>query len=75
MSRSLKADNKNYAVSKLKCLALVVWAVKQLRSYLLGAHFTVISDYSALKGGLFSDGKPTEILAYWIAILNEYSSL
>jgi predicted aspartyl protease len=71
MSRSLKAAEKNYGVSKLECLALV-WAVQQLRPYLLGAHFTVISDHSALKG-LLNDDKPTGILARWITILNEYS--
>ncbi|CEP20001.1 hypothetical protein [Parasitella parasitica] len=71
MSGTLQSSaERNYGVSKLECLALV-WAGQQLRPYLLGAPFTVISNHSALKG-LLNDDKPTGILARWITILNEH---
>ena len=69
-SRTTTRTEKNYGSTKLECLA-VVWAIKKLRYYLLGKHFEVITDHSALKW-LFEIKDPIGIFARWIADLEEY---
>ena len=46
-SRTLRQNEKNYAVTELECLALV-WGVKVYRTYLLGTKFVVNTDHRAL---------------------------
>ena len=47
-SKTLNAAQRNYTVTEQEALA-VVWAVKLFRPYLLGRHFFIITDHSALK--------------------------
>jgi hypothetical protein len=70
LSRGLRAAEKNYGASKLECLALV-FAVTQLRPYLLGHKFTVITDHQPLKWILESP-KISGITARWMTYLADY---
>ena len=47
-SRSLKGAERKYSVTDQEALA-VVWAVKTFNSYIMGTHFTIITDHNALK--------------------------
>ena len=69
-SRGTRGAEKNYESTKLECLA-VVWAVKWFRYYLIGRHFEVITDHSALKW-LFNRPDPSGMYARWIMTLQEY---
>jgi len=69
-SRGLKSSEVKYGVSKLECLA-VIWAINLFRPYLLGKHFTIITDHSALRG-LLKTPNPTGIIARWITVISEY---
>ena len=48
-SRSLIPAETRYATNELECLA-IAWAVKACRHYLLGAHFTILTDHRPLVG-------------------------
>ena len=48
LSRTLKAAELNYFITEKEMLA-VVWALKKLRMYLLGAHTIVRTDHQAIK--------------------------
>ncbi|CAG8793943.1 19806_t:CDS:1, partial [Dentiscutata erythropus] len=60
-SHFLTPAESNYAITKKECLA-VVWVVSYFRSYLHRSHFTLYTDYSALKS-LFSHRLPQNRLA------------
>ena len=70
-SRTLTPSEKNYGSTELECLALV-WSCIHLRHYLLGHHFTVITDNHALCW-MSSLSNPSGRLARWSCLLNEYS--
>ena len=48
LSRKMLPNELNYSVSEKECLA-IVWSINQLRYYLQGHKFTVITDHKALK--------------------------
>ncbi|KAI9558351.1 hypothetical protein GHT06_015104 [Daphnia sinensis] len=48
ISRKLTDTETRYHANELECLA-VVWALKKLRSYIYGRHFTIKTDSSAVK--------------------------
>ena len=48
ISRRTSAAERNYHSTKLELLA-VVWAVIRLRHYLLGSHFTIVSDCTCIQ--------------------------
>ena len=69
-SRGTRGAEQNYESTKLECLA-VVWAIKWFRYYLIGRHFEVITDHSALKW-LFNKPDPQGLYARWIMTMQEY---
>ena len=63
-SRKLSTAEKNYTTTKIEGLAMV-YALQKFRHYLLGGHFKMFTDHSALKylvnkpvlvGGEFAGG-------------------
>jgi len=48
LSRSLKPNEVHYGIPELECLA-AVWATAQLRPYLEGRPFTIVTDHYGLK--------------------------
>ena len=46
--RSLKGAKRQYSMTDLKALAVVL-AVKTFRLYVMGTHFKVVTDHNALK--------------------------
>src|SRR5579862_9276750 len=69
-SRTTNKHEQNYATTQLECLA-VVWGIKMFHSYLLGRHFTVITDHSALQG-LINSTEPSGMFARWVMHLQQY---
>ena len=47
-SRKLSKDGKNYSMTERKGL-FIVYALQKFRHYLLGGHFRMYTDHSALK--------------------------
>jgi hypothetical protein len=70
VSRRLTTPECNYAVHERKALAVVSF-IKYFRYYLLGSHFVVYTNNSALFS-LFRIREPTGLLARWICILSEW---
>ena len=69
-SKGTNDAEANYEATKLECLA-VKWAIGHFHHYLIGRHFTLITDHSALQW-LFKRPNPTGIYARWIMKLQEY---
>ena len=69
-SRTLASAEKNYSTTEKECLA-VVWAVKTLRPYLQGKHFTVHSDHASLRW-LLEVAEPSGRLTRWRLRLGEF---
>lgn len=69
-SRRLSRSKMNYGISDLEGLA-IIYAVSKLRNYLLGRHFTIITDYSALRS-LKSKMPNSPRLRRWAILLSEF---
>ena len=60
-SRILGDSEKNYAQNELELLG-VVWVVEHFKHYLMGKHFTVETDHSALVN-VFNRDRNNKIIA------------
>lgn len=70
LSRALKGAEVNYSSTELEALA-VKWALEQLRPYLIGRKFQVVSDHHALCWILrYKEGN--QRLLRWSLILQEF---
>ncbi|KAG1168564.1 hypothetical protein G6F70_008831 [Rhizopus microsporus] len=69
-SRTLRPAEKNYATVHLEALA-VVWAVTKYRHYLMGRHFKLRTDNSAVTY-IMNPSKASQKLSRWAACLIEY---
>ncbi|KAJ9519684.1 hypothetical protein QJQ45_013313 [Haematococcus lacustris] len=69
-SRSCNVHERNYASYTGEMLA-VVWAVKTMRFYLHGRHFTIVTDHQPLSW-LMSGQQHTGQVARWAMQLQEY---
>jgi len=68
-SRALSTLEQNYSVIQKEGLA-VVHVLKQFRHYLLGRHFSIITDYALLQW--LSAQKMEGLLARWALAIQEY---
>ena len=68
-SRTLSQAERNYSVIQRECLAIVE-ALKQFRHYLLGQHFTLLTDHAPLQW--LSAQKMEGMLARWSLVMQEY---
>ena len=68
-SRTLTQAERNYSVIQHECLA-IIYALKQFRHYLLGRHFTLLTDHAPLQW--LADQKMEGLLAHWALAAQEY---
>jgi hypothetical protein len=69
-SRTLSCAEKNYGVTERECLA-IVYSLKELRSYVYGTHFKVVTDHMSLTW-LAKLHETNPRLTRWILALSEY---
>ncbi|HEY9759020.1 MAG TPA: RNase H-like domain-containing protein, partial [Oculatellaceae cyanobacterium] len=69
LSRTLTYAERNYDVREKEALA-IVWACEELRPYLIGAHFTIVTDHKNLRW-VMQATKPQR-LCRWAMRLSEY---
>jgi RNase H-like domain found in reverse transcriptase/Integrase zinc binding domain/Reverse transcriptase (RNA-dependent DNA polymerase)/Integrase core domain len=70
-SQKLTSCQKRYSVTERECLAVLL-AVEKFRHYLLGSHFTVVTDHSALQWLLALKTPISNRLCRWIMTLQQY---
>lgn len=70
-SRSTSVAERNYSITDLEGLA-VVYCVTKLRNYLLGTHFTILTDHCALCS-LKSNMSKSLRLRRWALLSSEFS--
>jgi RNase H-like domain found in reverse transcriptase/Integrase zinc binding domain/Reverse transcriptase (RNA-dependent DNA polymerase)/Integrase core domain len=70
-SQKLTPCQRRYSVTERECLAVLL-AVEKFRHYLLGSHFTVITDHSALQWLLALKTPVSNRLCRWIMTLQQY---
>ncbi len=69
-SKSLTKSQRKYCVTRRELLALVTF-VQQFRHYLLGRHFVVRTDHSALRW-IMSFKEPHDQMARWLEVLSQF---
>jgi hypothetical protein len=69
-SRTFNKAERNYSTTDLE-MAAIVWAVKQFRPYVLGRHFTIVTNHKPLKW-VFSVKDPSSRLLRWRIKLEQY---
>ncbi len=69
-SRSLTKPQRRYCTTRKELLAVVTF-MKQFRHYLLGRHFIVRTDHSALRW-IMSFKTPEDQMARWLEFLSQY---
>lgn len=70
ISRKLTKPELDYSVTEKEALA-IVWALREMRCYLLGSKFNIYSDHKCL-GSLAKTADPTGRIARWLSILADY---
>lgn len=70
VSKKTTDSERRYHSSKLELLA-IIWSVDRLRQFLLGIHFTIVTDCQAL---VYMNAKKTTNpqIARWFSLLQEY---
>jgi len=69
-SRPLKNREKGYSATEKEALA-VIFATDYYRVYILGKHFTLVTDHSALRW--LHSVEPKSRIAHWVMDLQEYA--
>jgi hypothetical protein len=69
-SRTFNKAERNYSTTDRE-MAAIVWAVKQFRPYVLGRHFSIVTDHKPLKW-VFNVKDPSSRLLRWRLNLEEY---
>lgn len=70
MSKKLNQAQRNYSITKQKCLAVML-SIKKFRAYVEGHEFTVITDHASLKW-LMSQTDLNSRLARWALNLQRF---
>lgn len=69
-SQKLNEHKKNYVIHDLE-LAMIIYALKMRRHYLLGKHFILISDYNGFRY-LFGQSNLNSRQARWLVMISDF---
>uniref|UniRef100_A0A803JM67 Gypsy retrotransposon integrase-like protein 1 n=1 Tax=Xenopus tropicalis TaxID=8364 RepID=A0A803JM67_XENTR len=69
LSKKLNIHERNYATVEKECLA-VKWALEELRYYLLGRQFTLVTDHAPLKWMCENREKNRRVTRWFLALQN-----